>query len=282
MILSDVEGLYTGNPEDPNSQLIHTYSRSVHPQKISFASKSRVGRGGMNAKVEAACIAAEAGIPTVIASGKFSDTLRRVLMHGENMGTFFSSNDPLDASVHEHPLAKVPSLTNASSMAIDPADMAMYARKASLKLRTLSNQVRSAALMKIADAIDKRRSEIMAENTVDVAIAEDKKLAPELLNRLRLKPKKIDNLVEGIRAIADMDEPIGKLLRKLQVADGLVLEQRTCPIGVLLIIFESRPDALPQICALAIRSGNGLLLKGKKEGQEKASMRERRHSDWMS
>ena len=65
----------------------------------------------------------------------------------------------------------------------------------------------------------------------------------------------------GIRAIADMEEPIRRVISRTQVADGLLLEKVTSPIGVVLIIFEARPDALPQIAALAIRSGNGLLLK---------------------
>jgi gamma-glutamyl phosphate reductase len=91
------------------------------------------------------------------------------------------------------------------------------------------------------------------------------KVADALLQRLALKPAKIAQLAAGIRAIASQDEPIRRVLARTEVADGLVLEKQTAPIGVLLIIFEARPDALPQIAALALRSGNGLLLKGGKE-----------------
>ena len=85
------------------------------------------------------------------------------------------------------------------------------------------------------------------------------------MQRLKLKPQKIKQLAEGLRSIAAQEEPIGKTLSHMEIAEGLQLQKVTAPIGVLLIIFEARPDALPQIAALAIRSGNGLLLKGGKE-----------------
>lgn len=83
-----------------------------------------------------------------------------------------------------------------------------------------------------------------------------------MLNRLRLTDQKLDSLVDGIRSIARQEEPVGKVLARTELSAGLVLEKTTCPIGVLLIIFESRPDCLPQIVACAVRSGNGLVLKG--------------------
>jgi delta l-pyrroline-5-carboxylate synthetase len=86
------------------------------------------------------------------------------------------------------------------------------------------------------------------------------------MQRLKLKPQKIKQLADGLRSIARQQEPIGKPLSRMELAEGLILEKVTAPIGVLLIIFEARPDALPQIAALAVRSGNGLLLKGGKEG----------------
>ncbi len=91
------------------------------------------------------------------------------------------------------------------------------------------------------------------------------KISDQLMQRLKLKPQKIKQLADGLRSIAAQDEPIGKTLSRMEIAEGLQLQKVTAPIGVLLIIFEARPDALPQIAALAIRSGNGLLLKGGKE-----------------
>jgi delta-1-pyrroline-5-carboxylate synthetase len=101
----------------------------------------------------------------------------------------------------------------------------------------------------------------------DVEEAKANNTSDALLQRLALKPQKIAQLAEGVRAIAAQREPLGKALSRTRVAAGLVLEKQTAAIGVLLIIFEARPDALPQIAALAVRSGNGLLLKGGKEAR---------------
>lgn len=119
-------------------------------------------------------------------------------------------------------------------------------------------------LNRVADALLEKEAEIMAANEKDVQEATGK-VSDALLQRLVLKPQKIKQLADGIRAIAAQEEPIRRALQRTEVAEGLVLEKQTAPIGVLLIIFEARPDALPQIASLAIRSGNGLLLKGGKE-----------------
>ncbi|PPR86781.1 hypothetical protein GOBAR_AA33915 [Gossypium barbadense] len=144
VMLSDVEGLYSGPPSDPNSKLIHTYIKEKHQCEITFGDKSRLGRGGMTAKVNVAVCAAYAGIPSVIT---------------------------------------------------------------------------------------------------------------------------ISSLAKSIRVLADMEDPIAQVLKRTELADGLILEKTSSPLGVLLVIFESRPDALVQIASLAIRSGNGLLLKGGKEAK---------------
>ena len=87
------------------------------------------------------------------------------------------------------------------------------------------------------------------------------------MQRLKLTDAKIETLASGIEQLAQMDEPIGKVLKRTELAEGLNLTQIHVPIGVLLIVFESRPDSLPQIASLALRSGNGLLLKGGKEAE---------------
>jgi delta-1-pyrroline-5-carboxylate synthetase len=146
---------------------------------------------------------------------------------------------------------------------------AIAAREAARVLSRAGTQARVDALERVADALEARADEILAANAEDVreaAVAvEAGEMSAALAARLNLSPKRIRGLADGIRAIAAMPEPIGRLMRHTEVAEGLRLRLETSPLGVLLVIFESRPDALPQIAALAIRSGNGLVLKGGRE-----------------
>lgn len=248
ILLSDVEGLYSGPPSDPASKLIHTYLREKHVDTITFGEKSRVGRGGMTAKVFAAWTAASAGVPVVITSGFTADGILRV-MTGERIGTLFHKDAHLWVSKKE----------------ASTRQMAVMARDASRRLQKLSTSERRKILLDIADALEANDELIRRENNLDVQAAQGSGLAKSLVARLNLKPGKVASLAKSVRTLADMEEPVGRILKRTEVADGLILEKTTCPLGVLLIIFESRPDALVQIAALSIRSGNGLLLKGGKE-----------------
>lgn len=108
-------------------------------------------------------------------------------------------------------------------------------------------------------------AEILEANSIDVANAQELKMTESMRARLVLSSAKILTLAEGLRSIAAQPDPIGKLIQQTELAEGLVLQQKTVPIGVLLVIFESRPDCVPQIAGLTVRSGNGLILKGGKE-----------------
>lgn len=142
-------------------------------------------------------------------------------------------------------------------------------RAASRILQNLSNEERQDIVRKIADALLEHADEIIAKNELDVKAlsvrAESDPSVGHLQKRLKIDKDKLQVLAQGLRSIADEEDPIGRMVRKTELADGLVLTQETVPIGVLMIIFESRPDCLPQIATLAIRSGNGLILKGGKE-----------------
>ncbi|XP_044500260.1 delta-1-pyrroline-5-carboxylate synthase-like [Mangifera indica] len=249
ILLSDVEGLYSGPPNEPNSKLIHTYVKEKQPE-ITFGDKSRVGRGGMTAKVNAAVCAAYAGIPVIITSGFATNNILKVLQ-GERVGTLFHKDAHLWISMKD----------------VGAREMAVAARECSRRLQALQPQARKKILLDVADALEANENLIKAENEADVVAAQEAGYEKSLISRLALKPGKISSLAKSIRVLADMEEPIGHILRRTELADGLVLEKTSSPLGVLLIIFESRPDALVQIASLAIRSGNGLLLKGGKEAK---------------
>jgi delta-1-pyrroline-5-carboxylate synthetase len=248
ILLSDVEGLYTGPPCDPKSRLIHTYLKEKHDDMVTFGEKSRVGRGGMTAKVYAAWNAASAGIPVVITSGCAPDGLLHV-MRGDHIGTLFHKDSYLWVDVKE---------TGAR-------DMAVSARDASRRLQGLSSEERKKILLTVSDALVANEARIKIENDADVEAAQLSGIAKSLIGRLTIKPGKIASLAKSLRVLADMKDPIGAVSKRTEIAEDLILEKTTCPLGVVLVIFESRPDALVQIASLAIRSGNGILLKGGKE-----------------
>lgn len=249
VLLSDVEGLYSGPPSDPQSKLIHTFVKEKQGE-ITFGDKSRLGRGGMTAKVNAAVCASCAGIPVIITSGYSTDSIIKVLQ-GKRIGTLFHQDAHLWTSVKE----------------ATARQMAVAARDCSRRLQALNSHERKKILLDIADALELNENLIEVENKADIAAAQDAGFEKSLISRLAMKPGKISSLAKSIRVLADMEEPIGRVLKRTELADGLTLEKTSSPLGVLLIVFESRPDALVQIASLAIRSGNGLLLKGGKEAK---------------
>ncbi|KAK3925381.1 putative delta-1-pyrroline-5-carboxylate synthase [Frankliniella fusca] len=140
------------------------------------------------------------------------------------------------------------------------------ARSGSRELQRLSPQQRTDCIHRLADLLVSRQDAILAANDKDVRAGAASGLAGPLLSRLSLSPAKLRGLAAGLKQIADSSlENVGRVLRRTRLAEGLDLKQVTVPIGVLLVIFESRPDCLPQVAALAISSANGLLLKGGKE-----------------
>ena len=148
---------------------------------------------------------------------------------------------------------------------------AKAARAAALKLANTSTDVKNRALLEMASAIAQKKREILDANAKDVEAAEalvkKGKLSKAFVNRLKLSLPKIDDIVEGIKSVAHLDDPVGKTLYSIELDNGLELYRVSCPIGVIGAIFESRPDALPQISSLCLKSGNAVLLKGGSEAR---------------
>lgn len=147
----------------------------------------------------------------------------------------------------------------------DLHQMAASAREAAWMLASSTLAQRNAALEAMATELQARKEEIFAANAADLDQAENEQLAAPLLGRLRFGEEKLKQITAGLRALADLPDPIGATTLARELTEGLKLYRVTCPIGVIGVIFESRPDALVQIASLALKSGNAVLLKGGRE-----------------
>ena len=144
-------------------------------------------------------------------------------------------------------------------------EIAKQTRIAAGNLAILSTEDRNAALLTVAQALETATPEILAANQKDLQIADENNIAPALYARLKLGESKLKTAIAGVRDVAKLDDPIGVNQIHRELDKGLILRRVTCPLGVLGIIFEARPEALIQITSLAIKSGNGVILKGGSE-----------------
>ena len=146
---------------------------------------------------------------------------------------------------------------------------AIKAKNASKKVATLSTEIKNKALFNIANNLKANQDKIFEANKMDLELArplvEKGELSQSVFNRLKLDENKMRDMIQGIIDISNLEDPIGKTLLKRQLDDGLILTKISCPIGVLGIIFEARPDVISQISSLAIKSSNAVILKGGKE-----------------
>ncbi|KAI7291928.1 hypothetical protein KC315_g19586, partial [Hortaea werneckii] len=160
------------------------------------------------------------------------------------------------------------SLTNAS-----PEQAARSAKISSRTLATLPVSARNAALDAVHDALAAARESILEANAKDMELAKQSsasgELSPSIMKRLDLSRKgKFDDMLQGIKDVRALEDPVGRVDLRTELDDGLTLQRQTCPIGVLLIIFEARPEVIANIASLAIKSANAAILKGGKESTE--------------
>ena len=151
----------------------------------------------------------------------------------------------------------------------DFIEIAKSAKEASLRIASLSEDVKNRALNAIADAIEANKAKIFEANKVDLTQAEplvaSGEISKSVYNRLKLDENKMRDMIAGVREIAKLADPVNKKLFVRELDEGLTLYKVSCPIGVLGIIFEARPDVISQISSLAIKSSNAVILKGGKE-----------------
>lgn len=148
-------------------------------------------------------------------------------------------------------------------------ETAKKAKKASLEIAGLKTEIKNIALNKVADELELCKDEIFEANKTDLknaeTLVEEGKISKSTFNRLKLDENKMRDMIQGVRDIARLDDPVGKILLKRELDEGLILSKVSCPIGVLGIIFEARPDVISQISSLAVKSSNAVILKGGKE-----------------
>lgn len=156
------------------------------------------------------------------------------------------------------------------------AEMAKRARVSSRRLARLSNDSRNEILMAAAKAIESGAQRILDANERDCRAAgplvTSGRMSAAMFARLRVTAKEIKEMVARVRDVARLPDPLGRRLAATELDDKLVLFKETCPLGVVGIVFESRPDVVPQVASLALKSGNALILKGGAEAEHTNEM----------
>ena len=147
-------------------------------------------------------------------------------------------------------------------------DMATRARSAAAELAKMTTDEKNAALLAIADALEAHRGEIAAANAADVARAKGNGISPSMLDRLTLTPARFDAMVAGVRHVASLPDPVGETIWTRERPSGIKIRKVRVPLGVIAVVFESRPNVFVDTAALCLKTGNAVILRGGKEAIE--------------
>jgi glutamate-5-semialdehyde dehydrogenase len=142
------------------------------------------------------------------------------------------------------------------------SELALKARAASRSLSTATGEQRSQALREIADEIDRASDYILAANSEDMVRAKSENMHPQTQDRLLLTAERIKGISSGVRQVAALENPLGKIIREKDLPNGLHLEQRTVPFGVVGMVYEARPNVSVDAAVILLASGNAALLRG--------------------
>ena len=154
-------------------------------------------------------------------------------------------------------------------MVLEIEEKVIEAKKASIILASVSTEKKNEALEAMAQALDNNRDKILEANQKDIEAAEKLKrkgeLSQALVDRLKVSDSKISGMIDGIRDVINLEDPVGKTMDALELDKGLELYQVSSPIGLIGVIFEARPDVVPQVMSLCLKSGNATTFKGGSE-----------------
>ena len=147
-------------------------------------------------------------------------------------------------------------------------EMATKARAAAAGLAKKTTDEKNAALLAIADSLEKNRAAIVAANGIDLAHAKEAGISPAMLDRLTLTPARFDAMVAGVRHVATLPDPVGETIWTRERPSGINIRKVRVPLGVIAVVFESRPNVFIDTAALCLKTGNAVILRGGKEAIE--------------
>ena len=147
-------------------------------------------------------------------------------------------------------------------------EMATKARAAAAELAKKTTDEKNAALLAIADSLEKNRAAIVAANGIDLAHAKEAGISPSMLDRLTLTPARFDAMVAGVRHVATLPDPVGETIWTRERPSGINIRKVRVPLGVIAVVFESRPNVFIDTAALCLKTGNAVILRGGKEAIE--------------
>lgn len=147
-------------------------------------------------------------------------------------------------------------------------ELASKAKAAKYEIAQLSTEVKNKAILAAADALEKNSAQIISANAIDMANGEKKGLNQGLLDRLKLDESRIKGIADGLRAIVELEDPIGKITEEFDRPNGLKIKKRLVPIGVVGVIYEARPNVTADVFGLCFKTGNAVILKGGSDALE--------------
>ena len=152
----------------------------------------------------------------------------------------------------------------------DTVQILQQAKQAKSAMMKVTDRQKADALRAMADSLSASADCILEQNRLDVQAAKGQ-VSDVMIDRLLLTPERIEQMADGVRAVADLPDPVGRVLKTVHRPNGLVLQKVSVPMGVVAIIYESRPNVTSDAAALAIRSGNVCVLRGGKEAFRSAN-----------
>jgi len=267
LLLTDVDGVYNRPPTMKGARMLRFYRQN---ENVTVGKKSVQGRGGMGSKIDAAIDAVKPGAlctACIVASGSDLNSIRSILgssydaKFGPPKGTLFATpgTDLWDQCFRD---VMVEDTICEHSVLTEIRLMSISARNEAQKIMTLPYSMRQIILNAIADAILSNKDLLFKANNSDLEAATNAQVSALDIRRLKLTNQKLLTLADDIRYISQLSDPLGVFKIRRELSDGLELSQITVPIGLVMVIYQSHMESIPQILALALVSGNGVILKG--------------------